>query len=113
MSLESPPITFGRYISQQRKKRNLSQKELAALIRKPDEDKSITPQYLNDIEHDRRSPSSPELIREIADALKVEPDVLAALAGRLPSDLSKHDLSDPEAISRAMKAFRKALESHH
>ena len=49
--------SFGRAVASARKEKQLSQKELAGLIRKED-GQTITPQYLNDIEHDRRSPSS-------------------------------------------------------
>ena len=104
-------MSFGQYIAQERKRINLTQKGLAAKIKRSDEDKPITPQYLNDIEHDRRSPSSPELITTIAEALGVDPDVLYVLAGRMPSDVSRKQLADPQAVARAMKAFRRALHS--
>jgi transcriptional regulator with XRE-family HTH domain len=48
-------LTFGRVISEARKNRELSQKELAMLVRKEDGN-AISPQYLNDLERDRRSP---------------------------------------------------------
>lgn len=104
-------MTFGRYIAQERKRNNLTQKDLAARIKRPDDDKPITPQYLNDIEHDRRSPSAPELIKTIAEALGVDADVLYLLAGRVPSDVSKKQLGDPDAVARAMRAFRRELRS--
>ena len=50
--------SLGRLIASARKDKQLSQKELAALVLKEDGE-AITPQYLNDIEHDRRSPSVP------------------------------------------------------
>ena len=49
--------SFGSAIASGRKKKGLSQKKLAAKITKEDGE-AITPQYLNDIEHDRRKPSS-------------------------------------------------------
>ena len=57
--------TFGTEISRLRKKLNMSQKELANLVLK-DNNTPITPQYLNDIEHDRRSPSSDEIIKAVS-----------------------------------------------
>jgi hypothetical protein len=49
--------SFGGAIASGPKAKSMSQKELAAKIVKED-GQPITPQYLNDIEHDRRSPSS-------------------------------------------------------
>ncbi len=45
------PKTFGTYISDRRKKMGLSQKQLSELIVR-EEGGTISPQYLNDIEHD-------------------------------------------------------------
>ena len=61
-------ITFGRAIAKARKKKGLSQKELAALIER-EAGAPISPQYLNDIEHDRRSPSSDHLVSQFAEDL--------------------------------------------
>ena len=47
--------TFGRIIAEARKGLGISQKDLAAKTRKED-GTPISPQYLNDIEHDRRDP---------------------------------------------------------
>ena len=74
--------SFGRAISSARKTLGLSQKELAAKIKKEDGE-TITPQYLNDIEHDRRSPQSEHLVREFARVLKIEKDPLYAVIGML------------------------------
>jgi len=97
--------TFGGAISQARKDKGLSQKELAALIRRED-GASISPQYLNDIEHDRRSPSSDHLIRQFSEMLGIDLDYLYYLADRLPEDIRKSRLS-PDEVSDLMKAFRK------
>ena len=76
-------MTFGEKIAATRKAVGLSQKDLAAKVRKAD-GKSISAQYLNDIEHDRRSPSSPEIIDQLAKALDLEPEVLYFWGGTLP-----------------------------
>ena len=47
--------TFGTIISEARRAAGLSQKELAAKVKKED-GQPISAQYLNDIEHDRRNP---------------------------------------------------------
>lgn len=53
--------TFGRAIADARKKIGLTQKELAAQAI-GEEEIAISPQYLNDIERDRRSPSSDRIV---------------------------------------------------
>jgi transcriptional regulator with XRE-family HTH domain len=61
--------TFGQAVANARKAKGLSQKELAALIVKDEGGGAISPQYLNDIEHDRRSPTSDHLIKQFAKVL--------------------------------------------
>ena len=46
-------------------KRSELQKQLAALIKK-DDGRPISPQYLNDLEHDRRHPPSEVLLSQFA-----------------------------------------------
>ena len=98
--------TFGRAISQARKKLGWSQKELASKIRREDHE-PISPQYLNDIEHDRRSPTSDHMVREFANVLKMEADWLYYLAGKFPSDVRERKLSETE-VKSLMVAFRKS-----
>jgi len=100
--------SFGRAIASSRKELKMSQKDLAAKIRKED-GTPITPQYLNDIEHDRRSPTSDHMVKEFARVLGLNPDVLYWLAGRVPHDVKRRHIS-PEKIDQAFTAFRKALE---
>jgi transcriptional regulator with XRE-family HTH domain len=97
--------TFGRYINDVRKKLGLSQKELAELIER-EEGGSISPQYLNDIEHDRRSPSSDHIIKQFADALKVSVNYLYYLAGRVPEDARRANMA-PDQVDEWVAAFRR------
>jgi transcriptional regulator with XRE-family HTH domain len=99
--------TLGRAISAARKAKQINQKELAAKICREDGE-SISPQYLNDIEHDRRSPSS-EVIRQIAQQLDLDPDYLHLLVGKWPDDLPARHLSQKE-VSALMVAFRKKVD---
>jgi transcriptional regulator with XRE-family HTH domain len=101
--------SLGRLIASARKARGLSQKELAELVIKED-GAPITPQYLNDIEHDRRSPSSDHIVQQFAKVLKLPADRLFAVAGVLPEDA--RDLvkkAKPEKVDKALVAFRKAI----
>ena len=106
MALDS--TSFGRAIASARKDLELSQKELANKIRKEDGE-TITPQYLNDIEHDRRSPSSDHLVKQFASVLKIPADVLYWLAGRVPGDVIKRNVS-PAQIEKAFAVFRQTIK---
>lgn len=100
-------MTFGQAITQARKDQKLSQKQVAAGILKED-GKSISPQYLNDIEHDRRNPPGEPIVRQLAEILDLDLDYLLFLAGRFASDL-RDTSRDQEDIATAMRAFRRSL----
>jgi transcriptional regulator with XRE-family HTH domain len=100
------PVTFGRYIADARKKLQMSQKELASQILREEDDEPISPQYLNDIERDRRNPSSDHLIQQFAKVLKIDADYLSYLAGKLPEEIRRKNLSE-DAVKEAFLAFRK------
>jgi transcriptional regulator with XRE-family HTH domain len=100
--------TFGSYVVRRRKKRGLSQKELASLILREEDGKAISPQYLNDIERDRRQPTSEHLIKQIADALHEEnADYLLWLAGTIPNELRS---LPKEKVAEVFKAFRRPID---
>jgi len=103
-----PPLTFGAYIAEARKALQMSQKELAALIKREEDGQPISPQYLNDIEHDRRSPSSDHLIQQFADVLKLKTDYLHYLVGKLPDEIRRKNLSEKD-VEKAFMAFRKTV----
>jgi transcriptional regulator with XRE-family HTH domain len=102
--------TFGSVIASARKELGISQKDLAALIRKEDGE-TISPQYLNDIEHDRRNPPSEFIIEQLAQHLKRTTEYLVTAAGILPSQM-RQDLTGatPDQIARAYRAFRDSLK---
>ncbi|CAE6779018.1 helix-turn-helix domain-containing protein [Nitrospira defluvii] len=96
--------TFGLAISQARKDKGWALKDLASRVLREDGN-AISPQYLNDIEHDRRSPSSDHMVKQFAEALGIDRDWLYYLAGRFPEDVRKKQLSENE-VAEAMIAFR-------
>lgn len=100
-------MLFGDFVSERRKELGLSQKELAARIKKEDGD-PISPQYLNDIEHNRRNPPSGDLLHQFAQQLEVSHEYLHFLAGELPEDLQGGG-HGPEEVEAAFKAFRRSL----
>jgi transcriptional regulator with XRE-family HTH domain len=62
--------TFGEVISELRKERGLTQKALASQVKKKD-GIAIEIAYINDIEHDRRNPPSPDFVAQLAAVLEV------------------------------------------
>jgi transcriptional regulator with XRE-family HTH domain len=104
--------SFGSLIASARKEQKLSQKELAEKIIKED-GQAITPQYLNDIEHDRRSPTSDYLVKQFAKVLR-HPDVTVELLTALAGVLSEADRklvqkATPRQVEQAYHAFRREL----
>lgn len=105
--------TLGTTISQKRKEKGLSQKQLAELIKSADGERQISPQYLNDIEHDRRTPSSDHMIRQFAEILDIKEDYVFFLADRIPSRLKMlHPTEEAvhhfvQRATEAAVAFRK------
>ena len=105
--------TLGRFISHARKQKGLSQKQLAERIKIETEDgstRSISPQYLNDIEHDRRSPSSAQLVEQFSKVLELNVEYLSFLADRWPESLRKGIRSENDFRELAV-AFRQKSAS--
>lgn len=100
--------TFGGMISERRKELGLSQKELAAKVLKED-GAPISPQYLNDIERDRRGAPSDYLIAEFARVLNLDKDALFYSAGEVSPDLRGLN-PEEEVVKQAIAAFRRTLE---
>ena len=102
--------TFGQIIAEARKALGISQKDLAGKTLKQD-GTPISPQYLNDIEHDRRDPPAKFIIDQLARTLKLSKEYLTAAAGQWPPDLrDKLAGSDPKKVEEAFTAFRKVLK---
>lgn len=99
--------SFGEAIAPARRRKGLSQKDLAGLVRKEEGD-AISPQYLNDIEHDRRSPTSDSIIREFAKALGEDEGYLFVLAGKIPDDI-RRKAKDRVAVVESFANFRKTV----
>lgn len=95
--------TLGQIIREARIKKEMTQKDLAAKVKKED-GTPIAPQYLNDIEHDRRSPSQ-FVARQIAKELELDADILIFLSGSIPKDIVQK--ASEEAVQEAFRVFRK------
>ncbi len=103
-------MSFGFIIVQARKKAKISQKDLAARIKKED-GQPISAQYLNDIEYDRRGPPTDHIIEELARALNLAPDFLYLRAGKLPPDLRGLEVNSVQAVT-LFETLRELLKEH-
>jgi transcriptional regulator with XRE-family HTH domain len=101
--------TFGQIIGGARKAARISQKDLAARILKED-GTPISPQYLNDLERDRRNPPAEHLLRQFAAQLDLSPEYLCFVAGQFPADL-RGGAHRPERVAAAFQAFRRTLKA--
>jgi transcriptional regulator with XRE-family HTH domain len=100
-------MTFGQAISEARKKKQLSQKQLAALILKEDGD-PISPQYLNDIERDRRNPPGEYLLNQFAKVLAVPEEYFYFLANSIPPKYRNTAPDNPLQVREAFQAFARS-----
>lgn len=91
--------TLGSVITAARKAKGLSQKELAERV-------VLSPQYLNDIEHDRRMPSSSQFVTQVATVLSLDVEYLSFLADTWPDSL-RRQIKSHDDFSKFLTAFRK------
>jgi len=103
-------LTFGQYIAKRRKELGLSQKELAEKILKED-GFHISPQYLNDLERNRRNPPGEYLLHQFSIVLSIDEDFLSYLTDGLPADARRLS-DDPQQVAAALRAFRKTLRGN-
>lgn len=106
-------MSVGTMIAEARKEAGLSQRDLAAQIKKED-GTPISAQYLNDIERDRRNPPSDYILQQFADVLGLSSEQLIFLAGEYPRDvLDLRELNpSPEQVEAAFRAFRRTIKGN-
>ena len=100
-------MTFGRAVATARKKKQISQKQLASMVLKGDGE-AISPQYLNDIERDRRNPPGEHLIAQFARALDVPEEYLYFLANQIPPKYRAPAPDSPRQVREAFEAFARS-----
>jgi transcriptional regulator with XRE-family HTH domain len=99
-----PGRTFGRAIQEARTDAGLTQKALAARL-------DISPQYVNDIERNRRKPPPDDLIERCASTLGIDAMELYVLSGRIPQRfLAERDALGAEIAKLRERIF--ALAAH-
>jgi transcriptional regulator with XRE-family HTH domain len=102
-------MTFGQAVSSARKAKQLSQKQLAELIIKED-GHPISPQYLNDIERDRRNPPGDLLISQFARVLGMPEEYFYYLAHQIPPQYRTETAADPWHVQAAFQAFARSYK---
>ena len=100
-------MTFGQALAAARKKKMISQKQLASLILKEDGD-PISPQYLNDIERDRRNPPGDYLINQFAKILDTPEEFFYFLANQIPPKYRQSSPKNPLQVRQAFQAFARS-----
>src|SRR3989338_2713268 len=100
--------TLGRVIAERRSTIGLSLKDLACLVHK-EGGNSVSPQYIFDIEKDRRTPSR-HVMGELASALGVDANYLVAVAGQAPTSVTAYLQANPEQAAAVAAAFERAAK---
>ena len=98
--------TFGQVLREARKKAGITQRDLAARLKRED-GRPVDPPYLNAVEHDHRYPPEDYLIEQMAKIVGISPDVLYFHANRQPPDVKT--AADQDRLEAAYRAFRRAL----
>ena len=98
--------TFGQVLREARKKAGLTQREVAARLRRED-GRPVDPPYLNAVEHDHRYPPDDYLIEQLAKIVGIPPDVLYFHANRQPPDVKTE--ANQGRVEAAYRACRSAL----
>ncbi|MBN2238505.1 MAG: helix-turn-helix transcriptional regulator [Dehalococcoidales bacterium] len=100
-------MTFGQAVAEARKRKMMSQKDLASMILKEDGN-PISPQYLNDIERDRRNPPNEQIISQFAGILEVPEEYFFFLAHEIPPKYRSDSPSNPAQVLQAFEAFARS-----
>ena len=94
-------MTFGEWVAARRQEIGWKQKDLAEQV-------GLSPQYVSDIEHDRRVPPA-ATVERMADALAVPRSVALFRCGLVWPDLLALDRPD-EAVATSLVRAREILE---
>lgn len=107
-------MKFGQYIRQAREslqkngiKGNSRHYSLRSVAGRVD----LEPSYLSKIERDVFPPPSEEAIVRIAKDLKLDPDVLLAMAGKLSTDLQEIIMQRPQLFGQLLREL-KSMPDH-
>jgi len=69
-------------------------------------DIGVEPSFLSKVERSETPPPSEERIKQLADVLGEDPDILMAMAGRVSSDLQKIIMKRPKLFSDLIRQLK-------
>jgi len=102
------PDQLGDLLNQARRARRLTLRQLAERVRK-DDGQPVSPQYLNDIELNRRIPST-HVLYELARELELNVDTLLQLAGMGETVMREYLDEHPTHADEVIQLFRAAQQ---
>jgi len=100
-------MSFGQIIASARKSKQMSQKQLASMIIKED-GTPISPQYLNDIERDRRNPPGDHFIKQFAQILGISEEYMFFIMNQIPPKYRQKGPANPTVVHEAFEAFARS-----
>ena len=98
-----PPTSFGQFLRETRTKKGdafFSVRKLAGRV-------GLEPSYLSKIERGEEPPPGEAKIRKLAEELGEDPDVLLALAGKVPTDLLEIIRARPRLFADLLRELKK------
>jgi transcriptional regulator with XRE-family HTH domain len=98
---------LGDVLRDARREQGWSLKELGEKLESPRSKGGLSPQYLNDLEHGRRTPSE-DILKQLATVFKLEVETLRALAKRTSPDVEDYLMRHSGASAGVSRVFRKA-----
>lgn len=87
--------TFGQALKEIRRSRDVTQRELALAV-------GVDFSYISKIENDRMPPPAADTIVKICEVLRVPPDDLLAMTGKMPTPI-KEAISDKPAAQQFLR----------
>lgn len=100
----SPAASLGAFLRKRREE--LRAGDAAFSLRQVAGRVGIEPSFLSKVERDQGSPPSEETLVRLAEELRVNPDVLLALAGKVSSDLKEAIFRRPELFGQLIRELR-------
>jgi transcriptional regulator with XRE-family HTH domain len=102
-------VQLGEFLREERKRRKWSLKELGERLKSPRDGGHVSPQYLNDVEMGRRTPSE-QILGQLATLLDKDIAILRAMSERGVPEVDEYLADLPDKGPEVGQVFRKARE---
>lgn len=93
-------MNFGEFLKELRSQRKVTQRELAEKV-------GVDYTYISHVERGQLKPPSEQTIIKMADALKMDKDVMLAAAGKISADIIEYLIDNPGKIKAIRKWMKK------